>query len=160
MTYYGVATISRLLKNTGLFWKRALQKRPIFAKETYIFKEPTNRSHPILRLFTTTTTIYYYYYYLLPFTAIRLPFTWKKIHPRSLRVCILPYSQLNLTIYSIIFYKIFNYVLAFYNLTHTSCSQGSKFLRMEKIPIVKYNWYIFIYFAISSTIFYYIVYYI
>jgi len=45
---YGVATISRLLKSIGLFCKRALQKRPIFSKETYNFKEPTNRSHPIV----------------------------------------------------------------------------------------------------------------
>ena len=45
---YGVATISRLLKMIGLFCKRALQKRPIFCKETYIFKHPTNRSHPIV----------------------------------------------------------------------------------------------------------------
>jgi len=45
---YGVATISRLLKITGLFCKKALQKRPIFCKETYDFKEPTNRSHPIV----------------------------------------------------------------------------------------------------------------
>jgi len=36
-----------MLKNIGLFCKRALQKRPIFCKETYIFKHPTNRSHPI-----------------------------------------------------------------------------------------------------------------
>jgi len=53
--YYGVATISRLLKNIGLFFKRDLQKRPIFCKETYIFKHPTNRSHPI-----HYTTRYYY----------------------------------------------------------------------------------------------------
>jgi len=46
---YGVATICRLLKITGLFCKRALQKRPIFCKETYDFKEPANRSHPIQR---------------------------------------------------------------------------------------------------------------
>jgi len=45
--WYGVATISRLLKIIGLFCKRALQKRPIFFKETYNLKEPTNRSHPI-----------------------------------------------------------------------------------------------------------------
>ena len=45
--YYGVATISRMLKNIGLFCKRDLQKRPIFCKETYIFKHPTHRSHPI-----------------------------------------------------------------------------------------------------------------
>ena len=43
----GVATISRLLKIIGLFCKRALQKRPIFSKETYNFKESTTRSHPI-----------------------------------------------------------------------------------------------------------------
>ena len=44
---YEVATISRLLKLTGLFCKRALQKRLYSAKETYNFKEPTNRSHPV-----------------------------------------------------------------------------------------------------------------
>jgi len=44
---YGVATISTLLKIIGLFCKRALQKRLYSAKETYNFKEPTNRSHPI-----------------------------------------------------------------------------------------------------------------
>ena len=44
---YGVATISRLLKITGLFCKRALWKRLYSAKETYHVKEPTNRSHPI-----------------------------------------------------------------------------------------------------------------
>jgi len=44
---YGVATISRLLKIIGLFCKRALSKRRYSAKETYSFKEPTNRSHPI-----------------------------------------------------------------------------------------------------------------
>ena len=45
--HYGVATISRMLKNIGLFCKRALQKRPVFCKETCIFKHPTHRSHPI-----------------------------------------------------------------------------------------------------------------
>jgi len=44
---YGVATTSRLLKIIGLFCKRALWKRRYSAKETYNFKEPTNRSHPI-----------------------------------------------------------------------------------------------------------------
>jgi len=43
----GVATISRLLQITSLFCKRALLKRVHPAKETYDFKEPTNRSHPI-----------------------------------------------------------------------------------------------------------------
>jgi len=42
-----VATISRLLKITSLFSKRDLQKRRYSAKETYNFKEPTKRSHPI-----------------------------------------------------------------------------------------------------------------
>jgi len=44
---YAVATICRLLQFIGLFCKRALWKRRYFAKETYNFKEPTNRSHPI-----------------------------------------------------------------------------------------------------------------
>ena len=39
---------SRLLKIVGLYCKKALQKRPIFSKETYNFKEPTTRSHPIV----------------------------------------------------------------------------------------------------------------
>ena len=46
---YGVAMISRPLKIIGLFCKRALKKRRYSAKETYNFKEPTNRSHPIAR---------------------------------------------------------------------------------------------------------------
>jgi len=45
---YGVATISRLLKMIGLFCKRALWKRQYSANETYHFKEPTKRSHPIV----------------------------------------------------------------------------------------------------------------
>ena len=49
---YGVATISRMLKNIGLFCKRDLQKRPIFCKETYIFKHPTHRSHPIVMCYS------------------------------------------------------------------------------------------------------------
>jgi len=46
---YGVATISRLLKIIGLFCKRALQKIPIFSKDTYNLKEPTNHSHPHIK---------------------------------------------------------------------------------------------------------------
>jgi len=46
---YGVATIIRLLKIIGLFCKRALWKRRYSAKETYNFKESTNRSHPMHR---------------------------------------------------------------------------------------------------------------
>ena len=45
--YYGVASSSRLLQIIGLFCKRALYKRRYSAKETYNFKEPTNRTHPI-----------------------------------------------------------------------------------------------------------------
>jgi len=45
---YGVASISRLLEIIGLFCKRAQLKRLYSAKETYILKEPTHRSHPIL----------------------------------------------------------------------------------------------------------------
>ena len=52
---YGVATISRMLKNIGLFCKRALQKRPVFCKETCIFKHPTHRSHPIANQFQKRT---------------------------------------------------------------------------------------------------------
>ena len=43
-----VATMCRRLKNTGLLCKRALQKRRYSAKETYNFKEPANRSNPIV----------------------------------------------------------------------------------------------------------------
>jgi len=46
LTILLVASVSRLLKMIGLFCKRALQKRRCSAKETYIFKESTNRSHP------------------------------------------------------------------------------------------------------------------
>ena len=44
---YGVATISRLLNMIGLFCKILSLLWVSFAKETYHFKEPTNRSHPI-----------------------------------------------------------------------------------------------------------------
>jgi len=46
-TRYGMASISRLLNIIGLFGKRDLYNRRYSAKETYNFKEPTNRSHPI-----------------------------------------------------------------------------------------------------------------
>jgi len=46
---YGVATISRLLKMIGLFCRISSLLWGSFAKETYHFKEPTNRSHPIVR---------------------------------------------------------------------------------------------------------------
>jgi len=44
---YGGASTSRLLQTIDLFCIRALSKRRYSAKETYYFKEPTNRSHPI-----------------------------------------------------------------------------------------------------------------
>ena len=44
---YEVATISSLPKNIGLFCRKAPEKRLYSAKETNIFKEPTNHSHPI-----------------------------------------------------------------------------------------------------------------
>jgi len=43
----GVDTTSRLLKIIGLFLKRGLSMKRYPAKETYNFKEPTNRRHPI-----------------------------------------------------------------------------------------------------------------
>jgi len=44
---YKVAMISRLLKTIGLFCQRALLKRRYSVKETSIFKEPANHSHPV-----------------------------------------------------------------------------------------------------------------
>jgi len=44
--WYEVATISRLPEKIGLFCKRALSKRWYSSKETCIFKEHTNQSHP------------------------------------------------------------------------------------------------------------------
>jgi len=44
---YGVATMSRRLKITGLFCRISSLFWGSFAKETHNFKEPTNRSHPI-----------------------------------------------------------------------------------------------------------------
>ena len=47
--WYGVATISRRLKMIGLFCRISSLLQGSFAKETYHFIDPTNRSHPILR---------------------------------------------------------------------------------------------------------------
>ena len=47
VSIYGVATISRLLKTIGLFCRIESVLQGSFAKQTYHFKEPTNRSHPI-----------------------------------------------------------------------------------------------------------------
>ena len=46
---YGVATISRLLETIGLFCRISSVLYGSFAKETYNFKEPSNRSHAIMR---------------------------------------------------------------------------------------------------------------
>ena len=46
-TRYGVALISRIDQIRGLFYKRALQNRRYSAKEIYILREPTVRSHLI-----------------------------------------------------------------------------------------------------------------
>jgi len=46
---YGVATSSRLLKIQVSFAKEPY-KRDNASKETYDFKEPTNRSHPLSSL--------------------------------------------------------------------------------------------------------------
>jgi len=43
----GGATVSRLLKMIGLFCRISSLLWGSLAKETYHFKEPTNRSHPI-----------------------------------------------------------------------------------------------------------------
>ena len=48
-SHYGVATIIRLLKMTGLFCRILSLLQGSFAKETYNFKEHTNRSHPIVQ---------------------------------------------------------------------------------------------------------------
>jgi len=47
--WYGVATISRLLKIISLFCRIWSFLCGSFTKETYNFKEPINRSHPIAR---------------------------------------------------------------------------------------------------------------
>jgi len=44
--WYGVATISRLLKSISLFCRISSLWLGSSAKETYNFKEPTHRSHP------------------------------------------------------------------------------------------------------------------
>ena len=67
---YGVASISRLLKIVGLFCRRALSKRLYFAKETYNFKEPTNRSHPIVRKRQRARKAVYIYVYTYIYTYV------------------------------------------------------------------------------------------
>ena len=45
---YGVAKVSRLLKIIGLFCRIQSFLQGSFAKETYVFGEPPNRSHCIV----------------------------------------------------------------------------------------------------------------
>ena len=71
-SWYGVATISRMLKNIGLFCKRDLQKRPIFCKETYIFKHPTHRSHPISIASSLSLHMWSQSHCLVPFCSPRI----------------------------------------------------------------------------------------
>ena len=47
MYTYAVAMIGKLLKNIGLFADYSLILCGSFAKETYVSREPTNRSHLI-----------------------------------------------------------------------------------------------------------------
>jgi len=54
---HGVAMISRFLKNIGLFCRVSSLLPDSFAKETYIFREPTNRSRPILIRVKRTHTL-------------------------------------------------------------------------------------------------------
>jgi len=49
---YGMATVSRLLKNIRLFCRISSLLLGSFAKETYHFKEPNNRSHPMTPYYT------------------------------------------------------------------------------------------------------------
>ena len=46
--------VSRLLQIIGRFCKRALKKRRYSAKESYNFKEPTNRSNPVCNVALAT----------------------------------------------------------------------------------------------------------
>ena len=46
---YGVATVSRIDKITGLFCRKMFLLQGSFAKETYNFIDSTNQSHPIPR---------------------------------------------------------------------------------------------------------------
>jgi len=52
-----VPSISRLLKNIGLFCRMSSLLQGSFAKEDYNFKEPTSRSHPIAAMSHGVATI-------------------------------------------------------------------------------------------------------
>ena len=76
---YGVATMSRMLKNIGLFCKGDLQKRPIFCKETCIFKHPTHRSHPIREIAIMV--------YILYIFAVHICWVYRFVVFTSVAVC-------------------------------------------------------------------------
>jgi len=94
--YYGVATISRLLKITGLFCRISSLLLGSLAKETYNFKEPTNRSHPIsynyiysTRVpFSSCVCIYIRFYY---FAIIYIAIEYVAIISSFRRVCVYIY---------------------------------------------------------------------
>ena len=55
---YGVATMSRLLENIGLFCRIWSLLQGSFAKETHNFKEPTNRSHLLCHVWKESCRIW------------------------------------------------------------------------------------------------------
>ena len=48
LNVYGVATVSRIHKITGLFCRMSSLLQGSFAKPTYNFIDPTNHSHPVV----------------------------------------------------------------------------------------------------------------
>ena len=96
--YYGVATISRLLKITGLFCRISSLLLGSLAKETYNFKEPTNRSDPICYnyiystrvLFSSCVCIYIRFYY---FAIIYIAIEYVAIISSFRRVCVYIYIR-------------------------------------------------------------------
>jgi len=84
LSSYEVPTISRLPQTLGLFRKSAPKKKLYSAKETYIFKEPTNHSKRIdgprcPRLLNTPSTLYVW-----PALFIRVTWlTYMRDMPRS-----------------------------------------------------------------------------
>jgi len=68
---YGVATISRLSKIIGLFCRIQSLLWGYFAKESYSFKEPTNRSHNIVMAACKFMHAYIYIYiYIYIYTYV------------------------------------------------------------------------------------------
>jgi len=61
-----VTTLRSLLKTLGLFCRISPLLLDSFAKETYHFKEPTNRNHPITNIIDplTISTVDHSWYYV------------------------------------------------------------------------------------------------